>query len=161
MVPVLFTFYIQGVLKLKKIIPAPKGLFMKYVEINVWILYILTTSADGRKSAGSRPARSNHKEETSVLQWRSYGADTVTRLVWGEFNRKYFHILGAFAKLRKAISASSCLSVRRPLCLSVCLSVHMKKKSIPKVGFSPKLIFEYFSKIFPKKNPSFIETWQE
>ena len=54
LVSILFTFYIQGVLKLKKIIPAPKG-YLATLALGTAVAQWLMCGATNRKFAGSIP----------------------------------------------------------------------------------------------------------
>ena len=69
--------------------------------------------------------------------------------------------INAFAKLRKSLLASLCLSSRRSVCLSVCLSLRPHwTTGLPLDGCLLQLIFGYFSKIC-RENSSPFKIWQE
>jgi len=91
----------------------------------------------------------NYLTASCLTDWLT---DYVGQSPYWEANRP-LAFLGAFAKLRKRLLASSCLFV--------CPSVRPHGSArLPLDGFSWNLIFEYFSKIC-RENSRFIKIWQE
>jgi len=69
MVPVIFTFYIQGVLKLKKIIPAPKRYAVQKTNTLLFCGRSIHTTADPQDNLQRGIFKLKKNKQLKILEW--------------------------------------------------------------------------------------------